>query len=141
MSKLGRYSADRKKIENLDAAKTVLVADCGTIFMVTDSGDAGYTVTLPAPATAGKGWWAKFVVNSATLASNAGDDVLFSTDDDTDAICVHIDINNSLSADVAADTVAFDHTAIKGTHLTWWTDGSTWFVEGAGGNGMILVTT
>ena len=109
--------------------------------MVTDSGDAGYTVTLPAPATCGKGWWAKFVVNSATLASDADDDVAFSTDDDTDAICVHIDINNSLSADAAADTVAFDHTAIKGTHLTWWTDGVTWFVEGAGGAGMINVAT
>ena len=34
MSKLGRYSADRKKIDTIGAATTLTVADCGTIFMV-----------------------------------------------------------------------------------------------------------
>ena len=33
MAKSGRYSADRKKIEVLTAAKTVEVHDCGTVFM------------------------------------------------------------------------------------------------------------
>ena len=33
MSKNGRYSADRKKIATIAAAKTVTVPECGTVFM------------------------------------------------------------------------------------------------------------
>ena len=60
MSKSGRYSADRKKIEALTADKTVEVHDCGTIFTA-DSSSGAITVTLPTPAAAGKGWWCKVV--------------------------------------------------------------------------------
>ena len=58
MAKLGRYSADRKKIEALTASKTVEVAECGTVFTADPTGGA-ITVTLPTPAEAGKGWWIK----------------------------------------------------------------------------------
>ena len=58
MSKLGRYSADRKKVEALTASKTVEVSDCGTVFTADPSGGA-ITVTLPTPEAAGKGWWCK----------------------------------------------------------------------------------
>ena len=58
MAKLGRYSADRKKIEALTASKTVEVAECGTVFTADPTGGA-ITVTLPTPAVAGKGWWIK----------------------------------------------------------------------------------
>ena len=144
MSKLGRYSADRKKVADIDGATTIKAAQCGTIFMCDDTGDAGYTITMPSLADVGPGWWAKFVVNCAagsTLADGSGDDILFSTEDDSDAIVIHIDIANSLSADDAADTVTIDNTAVKGTHVTWWTDGTTWFVEGVGGSGMIAIAT
>jgi len=72
MSKSGRYSADRKKIEALTADKTVEVSDCGTIFTADPSGGA-ITVTLPTPAAAGKGWWCKVVrisdhANDVTVA-------------------------------------------------------------------------
>mgnify|MGYP003138887856 CR=1 FL=1 len=61
MAKLGRYSADRKKVESLTANKTVTVADCGTLFMLNNaSGLSG--ITLPAAAKAGNGWWAHFIV-------------------------------------------------------------------------------
>jgi len=60
MSKSGRYSADRKKIEALTASKTVEVHDCGTIFTA-DSSGAELTVTLPSPSVAGKGWWCKVI--------------------------------------------------------------------------------
>ncbi len=60
MSKSGRYSADRKKIEALTASKTIEVHDCGTIFFC-DVGDA--TMTLPASSAAGNGWWVKFVLS------------------------------------------------------------------------------
>jgi len=62
MSKLGRYSADRKKIEALSANKTIEVADCGTVFTL--EGNSALTVTLLAPADAGNGWWCKFIANA-----------------------------------------------------------------------------
>ena len=45
MAKLGRYSADRKKIQSLTGAHTVTVPECGTIFVLNLAG--GGTVTLP----------------------------------------------------------------------------------------------
>ena len=60
MAKLGRYSADRKKVEALTASKTIEVAECGTIFFC-DVNDA--TMTLPTSAAAGNGWWVKFVLS------------------------------------------------------------------------------
>lgn len=60
MAKSGRYSADRKKVEALTASKEIEVHDCGTIFFC-DVADA--TMTLPAAASAGNGWWCKFVLS------------------------------------------------------------------------------
>jgi hypothetical protein len=78
MSKLGRYSADRKKIEALTASKNATVADCGTVF--TAVGDAAVVLTLPAIAAAGNGWWCKLAKVGAasggqtiTLAAHADD--------------------------------------------------------------------
>jgi len=65
MAKLGRYSADRKKVETVSAAKTVSVAECGTIFMLTMSAAAAFEIALPTPAAAGAGWWCKFIVGTA----------------------------------------------------------------------------
>ena len=61
MAKLGRYSADRKKVKELTAAHTVSVAECGTMFML-NSAD-GFVVTLPTAAEAGSGWWCHFIVS------------------------------------------------------------------------------
>ena len=51
MAKLGRYSADRKKIKALTASHTATVAECGTIF-TTASASGAITVTLPSPSAA-----------------------------------------------------------------------------------------
>ena len=51
MAKLGRYSADRKKIEALSASKTLAVADCGTNFTL--EGNTAFTITLPSSPSAG----------------------------------------------------------------------------------------
>ena len=64
MSKSGRYSADRKKIEALSASKTVEVHDCGTIFICTGA----ITLTLPTAVAAGPGWWCRIVKASAASA-------------------------------------------------------------------------
>ena len=75
MSKLGRYSADRKKVETLSASKTITVADCGTLFIL--SADQ-VTASLPNASDAGKGWWAKFIMTAdiadgVAIAATAGD--------------------------------------------------------------------
>ena len=78
MAKLGRYSADRKKIKNLACGQTagadgdntnvthdIEAAQCGTVFTLTPAVAAdkgGATITLPTVADAGKGWWVKFVL-------------------------------------------------------------------------------
>jgi hypothetical protein len=66
MSKLGRYSADRKKVETLAATKTITVADCGTLFICTTHNITG---TLPDAATAGAGWWAKFIIGASAAGT------------------------------------------------------------------------
>ncbi|MAL15881.1 MAG: hypothetical protein CL554_20965, partial [Algoriphagus sp.] len=69
--------ADRKKIEALTAAKTVEVADCGTIFTLGTAG--GFAVVLPDAASCGPGWWCKFIVKvnptggDYTVDASAGD--------------------------------------------------------------------
>jgi hypothetical protein len=61
MSKLGRYSANRIKIEELTASKTVEVAECGTLFVINPAADT--TLTLPSATDAGKGWWIEVMVD------------------------------------------------------------------------------
>ena len=61
MAKSGRYSADRKKVELIESAKTVEVAECGTIFTLSGGAD-NFDITLPTLAEAGNGWWCKFVL-------------------------------------------------------------------------------
>tara|TARA_Y100000401_G_scaffold112002_1_gene110896 strand:- start:389 stop:835 length:447 start_codon:yes stop_codon:yes gene_type:complete len=134
---------------SVDAAKTITPADHGKVFMVTDTGDAGYTVTLPTPTVAGAGFSCKFIVNCAaggTLAGNAGDDVVFN-DGQTDVMVTHyIDVADAGAASVVtddqSDTVAFDHTCKKGDFIEFFTDGTTWFAFGiSGADGGILVAT
>ncbi len=96
MSKIGRYSADRKKIEALTAAKTVEVSDCGTIFTCNSAGGA-FTVTLPTAKAAGKGWWCKIF-----RVDDAGDDVTIGVNGDqvygveVSETCAEIDSTNDI---------------------------------------------
>ncbi len=62
MAKLGRYSADRKKVQSITDDISLTVADCGTLMVLNKA--AGATVTLPSIADAGKGWWVRFVVGT-----------------------------------------------------------------------------
>ena len=94
MSKLGRYSADRKKVATLAANSTGSQGQCGTIFLL-NSGSAvttnspkriaggGYMYFLPPlsasaaasggnATVAGQGWWAKFVVKAGGTVSGPG---------------------------------------------------------------------
>ena len=69
MSKLGRYSADRKKVESITASKQLEVHDCGTLLMLNAA--AGCTITLPSVADAGKGWWVRIVIGTNVSSNTA----------------------------------------------------------------------
>ena len=96
MSKLGRYSADRKKIETLNADTTLKEADCGTIFGLL-SGSSPFTVTLPPLDTAGRGWCKFVYVDSMANGANA-------------TIAVHSD-------DASTQALNIQRVASSGSHL------------------------
>jgi hypothetical protein len=125
MSKLGRYSADRKKVESISATKSLTVADCGTIFAITEAGSA-IVLTLPTIADAGKGWWARFVMiadaggsTDVTIAQNTGDTV------DISLVTTCIDGAN---VTLSGDGFKFDTSAsVPGDWGEIWTDGAKWY--------------
>ena len=111
MSKSGRYSADRKKIQAVAADETLVVqvADCGTIFTL--AGGAGTSnITLPSIGAAGPGWWCKFVL----LANNGSGAITISAETTGTMIASNFGglDDDSPSANVvsnaAADSIAFD---------------------------------
>jgi len=125
MAKLGRYSADRKKIGAISAATTIKASECGKIFMLTSN---SYTITMPSVAEAGEGWWCKFIV---------GADVA------TGAIVIDLAGSDSLAFAAAAaedggavvvsgtSQINLVHTkAKKGDQVEFICDGSQWYVIG-----------
>ena len=128
MSKSGRYSADRKKIEEISAA-TVNVEqhDCGTIFVI-NNGSQVQTVNLPTVAAAGKGWWCKFI-----YSAGSGDVTIAQDSSDTANIVRSIFICANSSGSVqspASDGVKFDVSAcFAGDTVELLTDGSHWYAQ------------
>ncbi len=96
MAKLGRYSANRIKVESITESKQLEVHDCGTLLLLDAA--AGCTVTLPSVADSGKGWWVRFVI-STNVASNTLV-ITEKTSDDTDVLVGGI---NELETDDGED--------------------------------------
>jgi len=96
MAKLGRYSADRKKVESITATKSLTTADCGSLLVLNAA--AGCTVTLPSVADAGKGWWVRFVIG--TNCSSNTIVITEKTSEDTDVLVGGI---NELEVDTSDD--------------------------------------
>ena len=124
----------RKLIKKIGAATTVDVADCGVIFKVTDPGDAGYTITLPSPSAAGKGWHCKFInatptgtLGSADVRVDAGAGLLavHTADGGTNGLAV---IGNA-----AHQFLDFKAASVHADWMEFWTDGSHWYAEGWSG--------
>jgi len=140
MSKLGRYSADRKKITALTTTGTeIQVADCGTIFML-DGTDysADVTHSLPHPNEAGKGWWCKFIVKTAVLDAG-GDDcnikirgVGVSTFvDDLLLLQIHETAGAAGLTDVDADFILVKGETVGGSQLEFVCDGNKYYLLGS----------
>jgi hypothetical protein len=64
MAKLGRYSAQRRKVEITSGDKTAEISDCGTIFVMTGA----KTFTLLSAVDAGAGWWCRVVQGDSANA-------------------------------------------------------------------------
>ena len=141
MSKLGRYSADRKKVQSVTTgtSTTMEVADCGTIFTVA-AGSATY-LTLPSVADAGEGWWCKVVKNTAagggvvTVYSSggssggaaAGEDVLHggASIGDTGSRAY------AGTSGTAGDLVTIAAAATLGDWVEFWCDGTLMYWHGS----------
>ena len=151
MSKLGRYSADRKKIEQLTtSAKNITVADCGTIFMLKGALGADVTHTVPHPADAGNGWWCKFVVqatgSSDSVLDLGGDDCLIKiraagNEDGTslvdDLLVVNVNpgagdgtVSGGHLADQDADFITIKGETLAGSQVELVTDSNKWYLSG-----------
>ena len=127
MSKLGRYSADRKKIEAITADKTVEVSDCGTVFSVAAA--SAVELTLPSVATAGKGWWIKVVVTDSTadttVVTAGSENVLLgyllnrAEDDDV----------STVTSDADGDTITIGSGATAGAVVEFICDGTYMLVQ------------
>ena len=88
MAKLGRYSAQRRKVEVIDASsanasKTVEVHDCGTLFFIDATNNV--TITMPAIAAAGNGWWCEFHLGTAVASGKSVVINLAAADGNSDA--------------------------------------------------------
>ena len=81
MSKLGRYSANRIKIQELTASYTIQVSECGTLFLVNPAADT--TLTLPTASDAGKGWWCEVMIDEEDGGTIDKDVNIASTADST----------------------------------------------------------
>ena len=142
MSKLGRYAAQRRKVEALTAATSLTVADCGTHFTI---GSATLTHTLPLMSDAGKGWWCRFVVNDETAAtvidqhgSDTADQMVGHIHSITDNAAVQI---SPATEGAAYDKITFTTACIQGDWVEVWTDGTLWYVRGTSNAGAADVIT
>lgn len=128
MAKLGRYSANRIKTEALSANKTVEVADCGTMFLLTET--SGFTsITLPTVADCGAGWWCRFVVTAMGGGIDVDIAIAQSTSDSNDIVKVRAldGSGGAVTQTAACDGVKIiGDTAVAGDFVELWTDGTTW---------------
>ena len=148
MSKLGRYSADRKKVTQLTTTATeIQVADCGTIFMLKGTDySADVTHSLPHPSEAKVGWWCKFIVE-ATGSAATGGDVLDLGGDDCNikirnaglstyadnllVLQIHETAGAAGLSDTDADFVLIKGECVAGSQLEFVCDGSKYYLHGS----------
>lgn len=130
MAKNGFSMSNRVAVESVSAAKTLTADDCGKLFVVTATGSAGYTLSLPAAATAGEGWNASFNVISGSVAKT----VTIDPNGSETVYVVGIAAVSSSEADEILfhemSDVAFKDTNVAtGDRLRLVCDGTNWWAE------------
>jgi hypothetical protein len=133
MAKLGRYSADRKKVKELTAAHTVSVAECGTYFMLNSATE--FAVTLPNASEAGSGWWARFYVVSRPQSADYTVEATVADGDNMYGVILSAEDaagSGDTTTGGAVDVITFkDGKARQGDFVEVMTDGTNWYTYGA----------
>lgn len=137
MAKLGRYSADRKKIKALTASHSAAKAECGTIYMF-NLAAGGITLTLPAVADAGNGWWCK-VICGITVSGTNNHVITELTTSDTNVLVSHfVELEVDTSDDgphiAGHSSIIFDNSGspkmTKGDFVEIICDGTNYYCQG-----------
>ena len=142
MSKLGRYSADRKKVVVLTTTATeIQPSACGTVFMLDGTAYSADVVhSLPHPSEAGVGWWCKFIIKGPAVLDAGGDDCLLKVRDagastfadDLMVIQIHETTGAAGLTDVDADFLLLvGETIVAGGQLEFLCDGNKYYVLGS----------
>jgi hypothetical protein len=123
-----------KRSESLTANKNLGVADSGKTFFM-DAAAGLSAIVLPAAATAGAGWNAKFVVSTVTTSNNYVITELTSAD--TNKIVSHMSILEIDDTDdglhsAAHTIITFEATPAKGDFVEIVCDGTFFYASGLG---------
>jgi hypothetical protein len=135
MSKLGRYAAQRRKVEITAEDKTAAVSDCGTVFIMTGA----KTVTMPSAVAAGSGWWCRIVQGSS--ANSVSINVSTNMADDAASLA---GVGGGAGASDGMETIAGDfvltNNGSKGSFAELYSDGVQWycFALSDSGNGITV---
>ena len=133
MSKLGRYSAQRRKVTELTAATIINVSDCGTEFLLNSATE--FAVELTDAADAGAGWWARFTVKGAPSGASYTVNVTDGDGDNLHGVVLSAEDaagNGGSTGGTGTDLITFvDGKAKKGDWCEIWTDGTDWYAVSA----------
>ena len=126
-------SGDNKKVRIHTAAVTLGAEDSGKVHIFNSA--TAFTLTLPAVATAGSGWNAKFIIG--TPPGSSTHTISENTASDTNVIhggfteSAHTDGTTAAStAGTGVTTINFDASAIKGDFVDVVCDGTSWYAFG-----------
>ena len=141
MAKNGFSMSNRVAVESVSAAKTLTADDCGKLFVVTATGSAGYTLSLPAAASAGEGWNVSFNIISGSVAK----DVTIAPNGSETAYLVGINaVSSSNHSEVVFGEVtqfSFNSgTLATGDRARLVCDGTNWWAESYANNSVSAVT-
>jgi|TARA_R100000458_G_scaffold48837_1_gene48127 hypothetical protein len=123
-----------RRSESLTANKDLAPADSGKTFFLNAA--AGLSaIKLPAAATAGAGWNARFVVATVTTSNNYV--ITEDTASDTDVIIsqmsiLEIDTNDDGLDSAGHTTITFESTPALGDHVEIECDGTKFYAKGLG---------
>jgi len=122
------------RTESLTANKSLGKADSGKIFFM-DAAAGLSAIVLPAAATAGSGWNARFIVSTVTTSNNYVITELVASD--TNKIVSHMSLLELDSGDdglhsAAHTIITFEATPAKGDHVNISCDGTFFYATGLG---------
>ena len=124
---MGRvFFGTRKNVVDVDAAKTLIPSDSGSVFNINQA--SAYEITLPLMSTIETGWNVKFILgtvaaNAVTIANNTAEDTIVGG-------VAGADGGAATHAETAVDEVVFINGAVLGDQCTITANGSNYFVTG-----------